>query len=287
MASHMLAAIPQPPIHDVMPKTAETVFNVFIFIPLGIALAIAIRQIARGRGPLLLYCLAGGALACLFEPIVDVLGLAYMKEQGALHTFTVLGRTMPLYICFVYPWYVGGVGYLTYRVLARGITMRGLFVLWAVVGLVDVAMETPGIVTHTYLYYGHQPLDPYGFPFWWAFVNPIMPMTAGTLILKLRPHLDTAWKQLVVIALIPMSDGIANAATGFPVWIALNQRDVSYVWTYLAALITLGLCLLCVWIVGLLAARPVEELDEASLEYRLKSAARRRRPISVPSVAAG
>ena len=285
--SSLLAAIPQPPIQDLMPKTAEAVFDVFIFIPLAIALVIAARQIARGQGPLLLFCVAGGALAAFWEPIVDVLGLAFMKEHGATHTFTVLGRTMPLYICFVYPWYVGAVGYVTYRVFERGVTMRGLFALWALVGLVDVGMEAPGILTHTYLYYGHQPLDPYGFPFWWAFVNPIMPMTAGALILKLRPHLDSVWKLVVVVAVIPMSDGIANAASGFPMWIALNQTNVSYVWTYLAALITLGLCLVCVWIVGLAVARPAEELAADALERRLSAflQARRRVPAQTTAVA--
>jgi hypothetical protein len=43
----------------------------------------------RGQG-LLLYCTMGGALAASFEPVVDVLGMVYLKEQGALGTFTIL-----------------------------------------------------------------------------------------------------------------------------------------------------------------------------------------------------
>jgi hypothetical protein len=253
----MLAMVPQPPTHLAMPQTAETVFNVFIFIPLGICLAIAIRQTVRGQGPVLLYCIAGGALAALFEPIVDVLGLVYLKEKDAFGTFTVLDRTMPLYICFVYPWYVGGLGYLAYRVFDRGITMRSLFALWAVVGVVDVALEMPGILLHTYLYYGKQPFNLAGFPLWWAFVNPVMPMIAGALIYKLRPHL-IGWRQLAIVLCIPIADGVANGAAGWPVWIALNQSNTSYVWTYLAALVTLGLSLFCVWIIGLVVARPAE-----------------------------
>ena len=48
-----------------------------------------------------------------------------------------------------------------------------------------------------------------------------------------------------MIPCIPMADGIANGAAAWPMWIALNQTDVSYVWTYLAALVTLGLALFC------------------------------------------
>ena len=251
MTMTVLATIPVAPYDAVMPKTAETIFNIFIFIPLGIALALAFRHLVKGKGPLLLYCIIGGALAACFEPVVDVLGLVFLKEHGALGTFTILDRTMPLYICFVYPWYVGGLGYLAYKLFKRGVTMRDLFVLWAVDCLIDVVLESPGILAGTYLYYGHQPFNIWGFPLWWGFVNPVMPMVAGALIFHLRPHLNTAWKLPAVIACIPMADGIANGATAWPMWAALNQADVSYVWTYLASFATLGLALFSVWIIGL------------------------------------
>jgi hypothetical protein len=267
--TQLIGAIPQPPIHDEMPKTAETVFNIFIFIPLGIALAIAIRHLIGGKGPLLLYCIIGGGLAATFEPVVDVLGLVYLKEENALGTFTILDRTMPLYICFVYPWYVGGLGYLAYRLFERGVTMRDLFILWAVDAVVDVFLESPGIIMNTYLYYGHQPFDIWGFPLWWAFVNPVMPMVAGALIYKLRPHLSGA-KLAGVILLIPMADGIANGATAWPMWISLNQADVSYVWTYLASFVTLGLALYAVWIIGIAVARPQEEVSTETLWEKVK-----------------
>ena len=139
----LATTVPQPPLDAVMPKTAETIFNIFIFIPLGIALALALRKLVKGQGPLLLYCILGGSLAACFEPIVDVLGLVFLKQQGALGTFTILDRTMPLYICFVYPWYVGGLGYLAYKLFKRGVTMRDLFVLWAAAGVRpdDIAAE--------------------------------------------------------------------------------------------------------------------------------------------------
>ena len=248
------------------------IFNVFIFIPLGIALAIALRHLFSGKGPLLLYCLLGGALAAAFEPVVDVLGLVYLKEVNAVGTFTVLDRTMPLYICFVYPWYVGGMGYMAYRLFDRGITMKDLFRLWALDAVVDIVLESPGILAGTYLYYGHQPLNFWGFPLWWAFVNPVMPMVAGALIYKIRPRLaGSPLLLLAVVPLIPMADGIANGAAAWPAWITLNQGGVSYVWTHLAAFAVLALSLYCVWMVGLLVARPERELPDESLWQKLKA----------------
>lgn len=268
----LLAAIPQPPTHLEMPKTEETIFNIFIFIPLAIAIGIAIRHLFQGKGPLLLFCIMGGAIAALFEPIVDTLGLVYLKEEGAVGTFTVLERTMPLYICFVYPWYVGGLGYLGYKLFERGISTKSLFVLWGVDAAIDVVLESPGILMGTYLYYGQQPFDIWGFPLWWAFVNPVMPMIAGALIYKLKPYL-TGPRIALVILLIPMADGVANGAAAWPMWVALNQTDVSYVWTYLAAMLTLALSLLCVWIVSLVVARPEEELADETLLQKLRAVA--------------
>ncbi|WP_156934768.1 hypothetical protein [Pseudonocardia spinosispora] len=254
-----------------MPKTAETIFNIFIFIPLGIALAVAVRKIIKGNGPVLLYCIIGGAFAATMEPIVDVLGLVYLKEVNAFGTFTVLDRTMPLYICFVYPWYVGGLGYLASRLFRRGVTMKNMFALWALDCVVDIFLETPGILAGTYLYYGHQPFNFWGFPLWWGFVNPVMPMLAGALIYHLEPRLDNAWKKLAIIACIPMADGIANGAAAWPLWAVLNQDDVSYVWTHLAALVVLGLALFSVWIIGLTVARPADQVPDETLGQKLKA----------------
>jgi hypothetical protein len=281
MLMAVLGGIPQPPIHDAAPKAAEAIFDIFIFIPLGLALAIALRRLFQGKGSLLLYCIIGGAFAATIEPIVDVLGMVFLKHQDVIGTFTILGRTMPLYICFVYPWYVGGLGYVAYKLFDRGITMKGLFALWAIDFVVDIFLETPGILAHTYLYYGHQPFNIWGFPLWWGFVNPVMPMLAGALIYFLLPRLEGSWKMLAIIPCIPMADAIANAGTAFPMWAALNQANVSYVWTYLASFVTLGLALFSVWIIGLAVVRP--GVPEESIFQKLLALTRPAEPSPTPA----
>jgi hypothetical protein len=127
--------------------------------------------------------------------------------------------------------------------------------------LVNIALESPGIIADVYTYYGKQPFDIWGFPLWWGFVNPLMPMIAGALIYKLRPHLEQVGQvalALAVVAIIPMADGIANAAAAWPVIVALNT-NVGYVGSWIAGFVTLGLALFVVWIVGLLVARPVTQ----------------------------
>ncbi|MHB8693940.1 MAG: hypothetical protein ACYDHH_22095 [Solirubrobacteraceae bacterium] len=284
----LLAAIPQPPVHDVMPKTAEWLFTAALLAMTCIALVIAVRQLAVRKDPLLLYCVIGGALGALFEPIVDVLGMCFLKEHGAIGTYTYLGRTIPLYLLFAYPWYNGGLAYLYYRLMQRGVSTRTLFALWAATGVADVLEETPGILAHTYLYYGKQPFDIWGFPLWWAFVNPLMPLLAGALIYRLRPRIGEGWKLLGIIPLIPMAGAMVNAATATPVWITLNLTHTSYLWTYLGGLATLVLALYSVWIISCAVMRPAEELVSETLGQQLKTVlteSSRGVPISTPVAA--
>lgn len=100
-----------------------------------------------------------------------------------------------------------------------------------------------------------------------------MPLLTGALIYRLRPHLDTSWKLLAVVPLVPMADGMANGAAAWPMWAVLNQDNVSYLWTHLAALATLGLAALAVWMIGLAVARPVHELGAESLARKLRALA--------------
>jgi hypothetical protein len=48
---------------------------------------------------------------------------------------------------------------------------------------------------------------------------------------------------------------------------------VSYVVTYAAGFVTLGLALYAVWMISLLVARPAEEIGELSIFARLKALA--------------
>jgi hypothetical protein len=234
-----------------MPETGQALFTAFIFAPLGVMLVIALRQLIRDREPLMLLCIAGGALAMFFEPIVDVLGLVWFARENQWVAFEVFGRPMPLFVAFVYPWYVGGQGYIAYRVISRGITVAQMFLLWGIFAATDIALESPGVIANVYSYYGAQPLNPWGLPLWWPIVNPVMPLLVGALIFRVLPHLDRGWKLLAIVLFIPMADGMANGATAWPIWTALNT-DLGLGATYPAMVMTLGLAAVSVWLLALL-----------------------------------
>lgn len=268
----LASSAPAIPAHPTtpMPLVPEIIFTIFLGIPVLIAVFFAIRHLMTGRGPLLLFCLIGGGVACLFEPIVDTLGLCYIRQGAVTHTFSSMGREFPLFINFVYIWYVGGLAYLAFRIFQTGVTRKAVFQLYVIDVFINIWLESPGVLMGAYEYYGPQPLNFWGLPLWWVCVNPLMPMTAGALIYRLRAHLP-GWRLALVIAFIPMADGIANGAAAWPVWTALNL-NAHLVITHLAWLVTLGLALTCVWILGFVVARPDDEVTITSKIGILKAA---------------
>jgi hypothetical protein len=260
-------SVPQPPTDLVMPKTAELVFTIGGAVPLVIVLVIAVRQLRAGK-PLLLCCLLGGLAASLFEPFVDVLGMVYLTENNAIHTFTLLGRTMPLFVPVIYPWYIGGFAYLTCRALTRGITRRNFLLLWFGFVLTNFALEAPGLLTDVYTYYGRQPLNPWGHPMWWGCENAFTAIAGGTAVYgltRLFPRGGLAY--LGVIPLLFISEGVSNAGTGWPMYTTLNDNR-GWVWQYCAAFLTIGLVVYCVWLIGTMAERIAPNKPTTSAESR-------------------
>ncbi|WP_431233006.1 hypothetical protein ACQ856_27315 [Mycolicibacterium psychrotolerans] len=265
-------AAPPIPAHPTtpMPFLPEVLFTVFLGIPVVVMVFFAVRHLVVGKGPLLLFCLIGGGIACLFEPIVDTLGLCYIRQGAVTTTFSSMGRDFPLFINFVYIWYVGGLAYLAFRIYSTGVTRKQIFQLYVIDVFINIFLESPGVLMGAYEYYGPQPLNFWGLPLWWVCVNPLMPMTAGALIYRMRQHLP-GWRLALVVAFIPMSDGIANGAAAWPVWTALNL-DASLWVTHFAWLVTLGLALTYVWVLSFVVARPEEEVFIKSKVGILKAA---------------
>jgi hypothetical protein len=81
-----------------------------------------------------------------------------------------------------------------------------------------------------------------------------VPVVAGALILKLKPVFGDGWRQLALVPLLPMSNGLAYATTCWPLWLVLNT-DLGYPVTYAASLVTLALTGYVLWIVSRVVVR--------------------------------
>lgn len=260
--------MPVPPTYLIMPAGAESTMLVTVSLLLAVAVAIGICLLVRDRDPLFLYCLVGGALATFVEPVVDVLGLIYFPEKGTSAAFTLFGRGMPLFAVISYAATIGTFAYLAYRYLERGITPARLMVAWATIAIFNTLGETPAVHLNLYRYYGHQPLDPWGFPLWIAFVDPLPAILAGALLVKLRKPLEERGALWAAAVLVPMAFAMGIGTTAWPMWLALNSANLPVAAPSIAAGITLGLALFLVWIVGIVFAHPGRASAPAALPPR-------------------
>jgi hypothetical protein len=238
----------------VMPSSAEMLFTVVTGVPMVIVLGIAISHLVRGKGPLLLVCFIGGAFAALFEPVADILSCLYFPAIGQHTAFSALGRPIPWALVFAYPWFVGGQGYLAYKLFTKGVTPKGIWQVWGLFAACNVLVETPGVLTGFHAYYGHQPFNFWGFPLWQAAVQSIMPMLAGALIYAVHSRLGDGWRLIAIVPLIPMADGMVNAGLALPIWLTLGS-NASLAATYISGVLTIGMAAVAVWVLTVLLGR--------------------------------
>jgi hypothetical protein len=251
---HEIPTVPFPPTHGAMDATAQLIFNSVLWVVCAFFLLLALRDWRRSGSPIALLCMVGGGLCIFWEAIVDVMGHCWFWREGNWTMIELFGRPIPSFILPTYIFYLGGQTFYAFRKFQQGAAAREIWKLYAIYFVVDLLLENPPLHWGLYTYYGEgQPLRFGHLPIWWASVNAAMPMVGGALVYRLLPAMQ-GWKQLFVIALVPMADGITNAAAAWPIWSALNSTE-NLIVTNAAAFATMGLAALVMWIVTVAVAK--------------------------------
>lgn len=254
-----VAELVPPPVDMSAPDGPALFFTVFVgafFVGLTAwALSVAVRE----RNVLPIILLASGIIASGIEPILDVLGLVYYPADSPVIAFTALGRPIPSYAVMGYGFYFGIGSYLMYRLLRRGVTLKRLLVICALVELADVCFEVPGVALGVYRYYTGQPFEVLGFPLWWGSINSLMPLAGGAALLYLVPLLR-GWRKLGLLWMVPTLYAAINGAIAWPMWLALSS-SLSYGAKSLVALVTMGTGWTLAFLIARAVARPQPAAD--------------------------
>jgi len=245
-------ALPIPPVDMIMPQVPQTVFIVANSIVCLIALAFAERMRRKSGSAVGYWLLLAGAATVINEPAVDILGLCWFAARGSIPLFKAWGVTIPLFMLPVYCWYVGGQAMIALAAIRRGSTVAQIFRLYALFAVVNVALEVPGLNMGIYAYYGNQPFEFLGFPFWWPICNALMPIVMACIVHFLLPHLKGV-RVLLIILVGPMAAGVTNGAIAIPVWVALNSGMPAWA-AHVASLVSLVLGLTVAFLVTRLVA---------------------------------
>jgi hypothetical protein len=258
----MIGQIPVAPTSMVMPSGANLVIAALNYTLLLIVAVVMGRAAWKTRSALPLLCLAGGALACLMEPIYDVMICVWYPQYGQTPLLRDFGISVPLWILPAYAWYISGQGYYMYRKFQAGISAPRLWMFYVLFYVSDLALEAPGLVLHIYAYYGAQPLEVLGLPLWMASANAVMPILLGITYKSLEPVLRGP-AMLMALPLVPTIIGCAQISTSWPVWFALHSGQ-GLGCTSVASFITIGLSVMIAYLAGRLYCAPAERFAPLS-----------------------
>jgi hypothetical protein len=233
------AEAPPPPVGMVMPAGPQAFYTVLWGVVLAGLVAFGLWRLARHRDGLLLALLGGGAICYFAEPMVDVLGLLWHPVIGqwvAIDTF----RAAPWWGVFVYSICFGGLPYLMWADFrAHGLTRRRAWTWIGLFWVVDLAVEVPILASGLYDYYGEPPMEAFGLPLYWLFMNIAGPLETAVLLLAFPMLTRGRW--LLGLLAVPVSlDVTGSVLTGWPVFSALHAQASMPV-KYLCALITVAI----------------------------------------------
>lgn len=179
------------------------------------------------------------ALICsLVEPMLDMMGHLHWADDLTF-IYANFGVPIPLLIPPCYIAFLGLKSYFCYIVIKHGAKLSHFYML-LVTGIVfDAAMETIGINMGIFMYYGYQPYQFLGFPYWWGFVNSGSFVTIGVMLWYLVPRLK-GWQQLWLIGVAPSGMMISYFGVGW-VHILAHNSDMPEWARFIAATITMAM----------------------------------------------
>jgi hypothetical protein len=205
-------------------------------------------------------CLAGGAVASLFEPLTAANGFVYYPRQEQITLFAAYDVRIPLFLTLSYTAEIGLGALAVWRLLRGGGGPAAIFKVWLVVALGDVVLETPALWLHVFYYYGPQPLDLWGMPVYWAVLDGALGILPGVVIYLCGDWARKAWHQLVLVALFPSSVAFFYAGAGWPIW-TLMHTDLPEPWIWAGSLVTAALTYLFVRALAALSTLSPDVVD--------------------------
>ena len=262
-----MSSYPLPPADMMeMSQSLQQQFTVMQYGPLALAAAYCAWGAYKHKSLVPIWLLLGGGLAYIAEPLVNVLGLVWFPPRGIDAVWTSIGRPVPVFGFLAYMWFLGGMSFFVYDRLKKGMTVKGLWILYGVLVVVECFLEIPGLNIGAFTYYGNQPFVLFKFPLWWAFVNAAAPMVAGALVFRMIPHIKPIFHPVTIYA-VCFSNSLVMAGSAMPLFFALN-KPASPLVTHMVGLLTIATACFFVYMVTLIAAvnSPARDAQPAPAE---------------------
>lgn len=178
----------------------------------------------------------GGLICSLLEPMICHLGHIWWANNMPGVAFSGFGLNIPYLIPPCYVFFMAMTGYWAYTQFQRGLRVKGVFRVFALIAMTDVILEIPGTAAGAHQYYGDVPFKVLGFPLVWGCFNGLSMLMVGFVLWVVAPHLKGARRPLIM--LVPVSTmGATYGMVAWPYFLAINwplPLYAMYLWTLLS-----------------------------------------------------
>ena len=213
-------------------QTVAWVLIVLLWAGAAATLAWALWKLSRqDHLPIVLFL--GGLIACNIEPLGDYVGSIVYANDVPWISYTMMGHRMPAFILVGAASYVTIGGYIAYRYLAEGRSLKQIFMLSAVyVGIPEIIGEMVMYHFHIIKYFGENPTRIYGIPLYSIVQNTtLLPVYGiviyfavrylkGAQLLWLIPFIPAVTIGYIVGVSWPAYQTVTSSSPAWAVWVA-------------------------------------------------------------------
>jgi hypothetical protein len=236
---------------------AELAFGVGALLALVYCVHLARKE--RKIWPLMVWL--SGAPMTLWEPMQNIVTNVVYPADGQHTAFEIYDLKMPVYLVLLYVTYFGLTVPWIMRRIEAGVTVGWLMkVYFAMVAFAAAFEPVPVHVMDWYTYYGdNQPLEFFGIPIWWFFVNAMVIVGLAIIFAALRKHVLTAdWQSVAFVPAALLVCGGLHHSAGIPAYTAIGSGWSSAV-TIPMSLVSCGLAVVWVYLLARLVATGATE----------------------------
>ncbi|MEU9807602.1 hypothetical protein [Mycobacterium sp. NPDC050853] len=211
------------------------------------ALIWAVWKLLKHKEMLPLVLLGAGLIAANIEPLGDLVGSIVYANDTPWFGYTVMGRRMPAWILVGASSYVAIGGYIAYRYIQQGRSLRDIFMLSAVyVGIPEIVIEMVWHFTGVISYYGDNPTRVGGIPLYSIVQNTTLLPVYGIVIFYAARYLKGARLWLLLL-LIPATTIGYIVGVSWPAYQAVQSSAPAPV-TWIAAVAVMATSVLATYL---------------------------------------
>ena len=182
-------------------------------------------------------------IALFNEVNYDIMVHLTQPSNSLFPIFSVYGFTIPLNFFLGYCGAFTVMCYISYRIVKKFPTKKGLTYLWLGIVVACLVLELPNLLTGIYVYHGEQMLRICGYPIYNLWMNATGWMLCGMLIAAFEPALK-GWKRVLLSVLPCLGFAMAWGMCAIPIFSALNIQGLRLIVKYILMFVSFGLAIL-------------------------------------------